>query len=56
MNDVQNLQSPSDEEIKIIKSIMLKHNEFSSGLPAVYIWLFPKQHYWYTNTFYTTMH
>lgn len=56
MNDVQkNLQSSNDEEIKILKFIMLKHNELSSGLLAVYIWLFPKQYYWYTHTFYTTM-
>lgn len=52
----KNLQSPNDKEIKIIKFIKLKHNEVSCGLLAAYIRLFPKQHYWYTNTFYTTMH
>lgn len=46
----KNLRSPNDEEIKIIKFIMLKHNEFSCVLLAVYIWLFPKQYYWYINT------
>lgn len=52
----KNLQSPDNKDIKIMKFIKLKHNEFSCGLLAVYILLFPKQYYWYTNTFYTTMH
>lgn len=52
----KNLQSANDKDIKIMKFIKLKHNEFSCGLLAVYILLFPKQYYWYTNTFYTTMH
>lgn len=47
-------QSPNDKEIKIMKFIKLKHNEFSCGLLAAYIWLFPKQ-YIDTQTLFTQL-